>query len=62
MQIVEICVPHSVVKVKRNLIRVLSKGSGREILYLTLLSKQASQWIMLNTKPSIIKLWNAPGE
>jgi len=30
MQIMEIYVPHSVVKVKRDLLRVLSKGSERE--------------------------------
>jgi len=39
MQIMEICVPHSVVNVKRNLLTVLSKGSGREILYFTLLEQ-----------------------
>ena len=56
MQIMEICIPHSVVKVKRNLLRVFSKQSGREILHSALLSELASQWIMLNTKPSVTKL------
>ena len=59
LQIMDICTPHSVVKIKRNLPWInksIVNAIRKRNTYFTLLSNQASQQIMLNTELSETKL------